>query len=105
MGRFQTALRRPDTALLVVGSGLVDRHLLEPLLAAVRSNVRLSVLVASPDLADSDREHAHTFRDYISRGDRRLTLLTARFDELVRVLPDLVPPSETERHEQRMGAA
>jgi hypothetical protein len=105
MGRFQTALRRPDTALLIAGSGLADRHVLEPVLAAVRSNVRMSVLAASPDLVDSDRQHAQTFRDYIARGDRRLTLLAATFDEFVAVLPDLVPSSETERHQQRMSAA
>jgi hypothetical protein len=103
MGRFQSALRRPDTALIVVGSGLADRHLLEPILSAVRSNVRMSVLVASPDLVDSDREHARVFRDYIAAGDRRLSLLAATFEEFVRALPDLVPPSEAERHEVRVG--
>ena len=105
MGRFQLALRRPDTGLLIVGSGLADRHLLEPVLAAIRSNVRLAVVAASPDLVDSDREHARTFRDYVAGGDRRLTLVAAKFDEFVPALPDLVPPSETERHEQRMRGA
>lgn len=104
MGRFQAALRQPDTALLIIGSGLADRHVLEPVLAAVRSNVRLSVLVASPDLADSKQEHSRVFKDYIAAGDRRLGLLEARFDEVVRVLPDLIPASEAERHEARMGA-
>jgi hypothetical protein len=103
MGRFQAALRRPDTALLIIGSGLADRHVLEPVLAAVRSNVRLSVLIASPNLGDSEQEHARVFKDYIAAGDRRLGLLAARFDEIVRVLPDMIPASEAERHEARMG--
>jgi hypothetical protein len=104
MSRFQAALRRPDTALLIVGSGLTDRHVLEPVLAAVRSNVRLSVVVVSPSIVDSEGEHARVLREYIKAGDRRLTLLGATFEDLVRVLPDLTPPSEAERHEARMGA-
>lgn len=105
MGRFQTALRRPDTALIIVGSGLADRHVREPILAAIRSNVRLSALIVSPNLADSDEEHVRLFKEYINAGDRRLTLLAARFDEFVRTLPDLIPVSEAEQHEARVTAS
>lgn len=105
MGRFQTALRRPDTALMIVGSGLADMHVLEPILAAVRSNVRMSVLLASPNLVDSEREHVRVLKDYIKAGDRRLTLLGATFEDVVRVVPDLTPASEAEHHEARMGAS
>jgi hypothetical protein len=91
--------------LFIIGSGLADRHVLEPVLAAVASNVRLSLVVASPDLVDSEREHAVIFKRYIDAGDRRITLVAANFEELVRLLPDLMPPSEAERHEERVRAS
>jgi hypothetical protein len=101
MAKFQAALRQPDTGVIVVGSGLADLHLVEPLLAAMRSNVRLSLLIVSPNLPDSKNEHINKLADFARRGDRRLTLLAATFEELVRQLPDLMPETEAEQHRER----
>jgi hypothetical protein len=38
IGAFQTAVREPDTGLLVVGFGFNDNHLAEPIMSAIRSN-------------------------------------------------------------------
>ena len=50
MARFQSSLRQPDTGVLVIGSGWRDEHIAEPLLAAIRSNVRLSMMIVTPSL-------------------------------------------------------
>lgn len=104
MAKFQMALRQPDTGVLVVGSGLADRHLAEPLLAAIRSNVRLSLLVVSPHLDQSENEQIRKIADLVRHGDRRLTLLAATFEDLVRTLPDLMPETEAEQHIERVSA-
>jgi hypothetical protein len=41
-------------------------------------------------------------KGFIARGDRRLTLLAATFDEFVDCLPELVADSEAELHQARM---
>jgi hypothetical protein len=105
MSRFQTALRRPETGLLVIGSGFNDDHISQPVMAALRANVRLSVLVVSPSLETSTNPHIGKIRDLIERGDRRLALLAARFEEAVVRVPDLVADTEAERHEARFVAA
>ncbi len=101
MARFQSSLRQPDTGVLVIGSGWRDEHIVEPLLAAIRSNVRLSMIIVTPSLATTSNKHLLRVADYVYRGDHRLALLAATFDELVSVLPELVPETESEQHYAR----
>jgi hypothetical protein len=104
MAKFQASLRRPDTAVLVVGSGWRDQHLTEPLLSAVRSNVRLSMLVVAPELVETTNPNLQTLQQVIRRGDRRLALLDCTFEDLVPELPELVPETEAEQHRIRVDA-
>jgi hypothetical protein len=102
MARFQSGLRRPDTTLLIVGSGLnADQHLAEPILAAARSNVRLSIVVVSRSLSGSKSETVKALETYVKGGDRRITLVESTFEEFVPQLPDLLPETEAEIHEHR----
>ena len=103
MGRFQTALRRPETGLMVIGSGFGDAHVSQPLMAAVAANVRMTAVVIAPDLEESENPHIKRMRDLIAAGDRRLALLDARFEESVPLMPDLVAPTEAEKHEVRLA--
>lgn len=103
MGRFQGALRQPDTALLIVGCGLNDRHLTEPILAAIRANVRMSVMAVAPGLKQSENATVSAMGEFIERKDRRLALLDATFEDLVQVLPELVPETEAEQHGLRVA--
>lgn len=104
MARFQFALRRPETAVLVVGSGLRDRHIVQPLLAAVDSNVRMSLVIVNPDLHESAKTNPdiQKLSQFVRQGDQRITLFAATFEDLVDHLPDLVPPTEAERHRVRL---
>jgi SIR2-like domain len=99
MARFQAGLRRPDTALFVVGSGLgADQHLAEPIRAAARSNVRLSMVVVSRSLSSKKGDTIDALKAYAAGGDRRVTLIESTFEQFVPALPDLVPETEAEKH-------
>jgi len=104
MSRFQIALRQPDVGLLVVGFGFNDEHVVAPIEAALRSNIGLRAAVVTPGARRSDRAETLSWvEDLISRGDRRLTLINALFDELVRRLPEIPPMEERDAHSQRVS--
>lgn len=50
MSRFQISLRQPNTAFLIVGFGFNDDHLAQPIINALRSNVKLKLLIVDPCL-------------------------------------------------------
>lgn len=115
MSALQTAVREPDTGLLIVGFGFNDNHLSEPIMAAIRSNLALKAVVVSPGLAPWENAdglqqpgeaehnlHIKKIRDLIRFGDARLALLNCRFDELVPLVPDVAAETDLERHIQRM---
>lgn len=111
---FQAALRRPDTGLVVVGFGFNDNHLAEPIMSAIRSNLSLKAVVASPGLApweEGERrglgecvsnKHLGKLRDLASAGDARIGLLNLRFEELVPLMPDLAADTDLELHMERL---
>ncbi|MHA7648754.1 SIR2 family protein [Mycobacterium sp. ML4] len=104
MSRFQIALRQPDVGLLVVGFGFNDEHLNAPIAAAVRSNIGLRAVVVTPGARDSGRAPSIAWiEDLITRGDRRLSILSGTFDDLVRHLPDVPPQEERDAHAERMA--
>ena len=116
MSAFQTAIRQPETALLVVGFGFNDNHLAEPILSAIRSNLNLKVVICDPALApqsDSDptkvwagstekNAHLKKLAFLISKGDARLSLINGTFQELVPELPDIAALTDLEQHLDRM---
>ncbi len=103
MSRFQIALRQPDVGLIVVGFGFNDEHLVAPIEAALRSNIGLRAAVVTPGARKPDRNETIAWiEDLIARGDRRLTLLSSTFDELVRRLPDIPPMEERDAHSERV---
>ncbi len=103
MARFQVAVRRPETAIIVIGSGLRDRHIAEPLLAAVNTNLRMSLLIVAPDVEATESAAVSEIKRLIERGDRRLGLLSATFEQFVDLTPDLVSQTEEERHRERLA--
>lgn len=104
MSRFQIALRQPDVGLLVVGFGFNDEHLNAPIAAAVRSNIGLRAVVVTPGARDPWRATSIAWiEDLITRGDRRLSIFSGTFDDLVRHLPDVPPQEERDAHAERMA--
>ena len=53
ISQYLTAIREPNTCLLVMGFGFNDDHLSEPLLSAVRSNPHLRIIVVAPTLKEN----------------------------------------------------
>lgn len=110
MSRFQIALRQPDVGLIVVGFGFNDAHIVAPIEAALRGNVGLRAVVVSPNVNDPSRaDPIEEMERLIGLGDRRLALLSGKFSDLVRLLPDVPPLDDRTAHldrfeRQREGA-
>ncbi|SFH82576.1 SIR2 family protein [Planctomicrobium piriforme] len=102
MSRFQAAIRQPKTSLLIVGFGFGDKHITQPILAAIRSNVGLRVVVVDPFLQQSPSETSSNMASLIVQGDPRITLVASSFEKFVPLLPDLVSETEHERHQARL---
>jgi len=111
MSAFQTALRQPETALLVVGFGFNDNHLAEPVISAIHSNLNLKVVVCDPFLAPREdgnvgaakkNDHLKKIAYLISKGDARLSLVNTTFEELVPELPDIAADTDLEQHLDRI---
>jgi hypothetical protein len=102
MARFQMALRARDVAVLVIGFGFKDEHLVQPLRLAVESNIGLRLVVVAPDLADESPDPVKTWIGLTEKGDRRLTLIKSTFARFADLLPDVAPFDERELHERRM---
>jgi hypothetical protein len=104
MSRFQICLREPNTGVLVVGFGFNDRHISQPVLSAIGSNVGLKVIIVDPALEGSTNPAIQSCASLIHAGDSRLALVAARFEELVSSIPDLVATTEAEEHQSRLRA-
>ncbi len=106
MGVFQSFIRVPSTTLLVIGFGFNDKHIAEPILAAIRGNLGLDIVVISPDLektaTEAENPYLHELLQLADGGDGRIALVAAKFEEIVRFIPDVVSETELERHNQRL---
>jgi SIR2-like domain len=101
MSRFQLSLREPNTGLLVLGSGLNDHHIVQPIMSSIRANVGLKAAIADPSLKESKNEAICAIKSLIHEGDWRLGLVCGGFEEIVPILPDLVRETEEEQHRAR----
>ena len=102
ISRFQSALRQTETSLLVVGFGFNDKHLTQPILSAIRSNVGLRTIIVSPSLEKDGGDAVASMKGLIQAGDSRISLIGGKFEQFVPLIPDLVSETEEERHRRRM---
>jgi hypothetical protein len=102
MARFQMALRARDVAVLIVGFGFKDEHLVQPLRLAVESNIGLRLVVVAPDLSNDSIEPIKSWIELTNNGDRRLTLIKGTFAQFADLLPDIAPYDERELHNRRI---
>ena len=105
MSRFQIALRQPDVGLIVAGFGFNDDHLNAPIEAAIRSNSGLRAIVVTPSAKSAPSATIGWIQSLIELGDRRLTLLNATFDEMIKVLPDTPDQDDRDAHADRIASS
>lgn len=116
IGAFQTALREPDTAIIVSGFGFNDDHISRPIMAAMESNMSLRLIICDPIFIQSPAAAEHNIKavpdeknNFLSRlykladsGDPRIHLVNGRFDDMALAIPDLVGETDRERHIDRV---
>lgn len=103
---FQSAIRQRDTGLLIVGFGFNDNHIAEPILAAIETNLALKVVTISPGVQQASETNPHLSKiaGLIDRGDARLSMIGATFEEIVPIVPDITAMTDLERHAERVRA-
>jgi hypothetical protein len=105
MSRFQSALRLPNTGVLVIGFGFNDAHIAQPLMAAISANIHLKGIIVDPAAENSKKSDLQTIEKLIKAGDWRLALAATSFESFVPIVPDLASETEEEQHRKRMSSA
>lgn len=91
MAQYLAAVREPNTCVLIVGVGLNDDHLAEPLLSAARSNPHLRLIIVDPDAnekVENGNEHWKRFNELNAQGED-VWFVTADFAAFSQLIPDL----------------
>ena len=120
---WQTALREPDTTLIVSGFGFADDHISAPIWSALESNLSIRLVLCDPcfvpvgeldatglqGIAHEIDKTNNELKDYQSRilrlvteGDSRITVLNGRFSDLALALPEIMGETDRQRLEARL---
>ena len=63
-------------------------------------------MIVSPDIETASGEDGNSYLgellQLIDDGDGRISLIAAKFEEIVKLIPDVVSETELERHNQRL---
>lgn len=94
VSQYFSVLREPNTCLIVVGFGFNDDHLAEPILAAVRTNPHLRLIIVNPSADDvtarpkEDNKYWKTLFQLAKQGED-VWLINANFGDFAELIPDL----------------
>ncbi len=94
VSQYLSALREPNTCLIVTGFGFNDDHLSEPILAAVRTNPHLRLIIVNPSADDltttlkEKNKYWETFLSLAKQGED-VWLINANFGDFAEMIPDL----------------
>lgn len=108
ISQYFSVLREPNTCLIVTGFGFKDDHLSEPILAAVRTNPHLRLILVNPladDLTARPKEKNKYWDEFFGlakQGDD-VWLINATFNEFAEMIPDLrsLTPAQRLTHDIR----
>lgn len=94
MSQYLAALREPNTCLFAIGFGFNDDHLSEPLLAAVRSNPHLRLIIANPRIIDRESEGIKAnlyWQNFfmLAKNSEDIWFINASFQDFAKLVPDL----------------
>lgn len=111
MSQYLSSLREPNTCLISIGYGFNDDHLSEPILAAVRSNPHLRLIVVSPttkqDVENNDHRYWKPLFD-LAKAGHDIRLINATFEQFAKIIPDLrslTPAEQLSKDIQRIAAS
>ena len=94
VSQYFSVLREPNTCLIVTGFGFNDDHLSEPILAAVRTNPHLRLVIVNPSAEDltarpiDKNKYWETFFSLAKQGED-VWLINANFGDFAEMIPDL----------------
>ncbi len=94
MSQYLAALREPNTCVFAIGFGFNDDHMSEPLLAAVRSNPHLRLIIADPGIVDREHEGTKANRYWkefftLAKDGEDVWFINASFQDFAKLIPDL----------------
>jgi len=94
VSQYFSVLREPNTCLIVTGFGFNDAHLSEPILAAVRTNPHLRLIIVNPSSYDltarskDKNKYWETLFNLAKQGED-VWLINANFGDFAELIPDL----------------
>jgi hypothetical protein len=94
ISQYLAALREPNTCLVAIGFGFNDDHLSEPLLAAVRSNPHLRLIIVNHSIADKESEGGSANRYWkefftLAKEGEDIWFINSSFQDFAKLVPDL----------------
>ena len=94
VSQYFSALREPNTCLIVTGFGFNDDHLSEPILAAVRTNPHLRLIIVNPsadDLTARPKEKNKYWENLfnLAKQGEDVWFINAYFGDFAEMIPDL----------------
>jgi len=94
MAQYLAALREPNSCVIVTGFGFNDDHLSEPLLAAIRTNPHLRLIITGPGVVARETDKAKSNRYWeefftLNKDGEDVWLINASFQEFAKLIPDL----------------
>ena len=105
ISQYLAALREPNTCPIVIGFGFNDDHLSEPILAAVRTNPHLRLIVVNPSAKKrvGNTQVWNTVLEFAQQGED-VWLINASFSEFAEMIPDLKSLTPAERLSKEIQA-
>lgn len=91
MSQYLASVREPNTCLIVIGYGFNDDHLSEPILAAVRTNPHLRLIVVDIKAEEgvSKADHYWDSLGKLANNGEDVWLINASFQGFTNEIPDL----------------
>ena len=94
VSQYFSVLREPNTCLIITGFGFNDDHLSEPILAAVRTNPHLRLIIVNPssdDLTARPKEKNKYWETLfgLAKQGEDVWLINANFGDFAELIPDL----------------
>lgn len=108
MARYLSALREPNTCLVIVGFGFNDDHLSEPILSAINSNPHLKIIVVNPNIQENINSTEETCSAYWKKLDdsrkkgEDIYFIEATFSVFSKLIPDLKALTPAEKLAQNI---